>query len=263
MSNGWKMQDLRVDPSTLLIGLDGCKNGWIGAATELGDLTNVRMIKIRRFDDVFGAFGASPGVVAVDMPVGLVNDGSRAVDGAARKLLGSQASSIFTPPERMLLEFASLNGHLQSPYPSNYLDSWAAVNEWAKNFLGHGVAQQAFGIYPKIAEVDRYMTAERDPRIHEAHPELIFREMNGGGQLPPKRQPGGVESRTALLADSTGVDVGLLRITGDSSVRSNRDDELDALALLWTAKRIATGEARRIPDVVDFDPVGLDMAMWF
>ena len=35
------------------------------------------------------------------------------------------------------------------------------------------------------------------------------------------------------------------------------------LALLWTAKRIATGEAKRIPEVVDFDPVGLDMAMWF
>jgi predicted RNase H-like nuclease len=263
LSNGLKMQNLKVDPSTLLIGLDGCKNGWIGAASELGDLTNVRLIKIRSFDDLFGAFGASPGVVAVDMPVGLVNDGSRAVEGAARKILGSQASSIFTPPERILLEFASLNGHLESPYPSSYDDSYNVVNDWAGNFLDHGVQRQAFGIYGKIAEIDRYMTAERDPRVHEAHPELIFREMNNGDQLPPKRQAEGVESRTALLADKMGVDAGLLSVGGDDSVKSNRDDELDALALLWTAKRIATGEARRIPEVVDFDPVGLDMAMWF
>jgi predicted RNase H-like nuclease len=257
------MQNLRIDPSTLLIGLDGCKNGWIGAASELGDLSMVRMFKIKRFDDLFGAFGSSPGVVAVDMPVGLVNDGSRDVDSAARKLLGSQASSIFTPPERMLLEFASLNGHLESPYPSSYDDSYNAVNDWAGNFLGHGVARQAFGIFPKIAEVDRYMTAERDPRVHEAHPELIFREMNNGEHLPPKRQPAGADSRTMLLNDVLRVEIELLTVNGDSSVKSNRDDELDALALLWTAKRIATGEARRIPEVVDFDPVGLDMAMWF
>lgn len=263
MSNGWKMQDLRVDPSTLLIGVDGCKNGWIGAAATLGKLANVRMIRVRRFNDLFAAFGASPGVVAVDMPVGLVNDGDRAVDGAARKILGSQASSVFTPPERILLEFASLNGHLQAPYPSSYDDSYNVVNKWAGNFLGHGVTRQAFGIYGKIAEVDRYMIAERDPRVHEAHPELIFREMNNGDELPPKRQPEGLEVRSALIADSMEVDAGLLTAGGDSSVKSNRDDELDALALLWTAKRIATGEAKRVPEVVDFDPVGLDMAMWF
>jgi predicted RNase H-like nuclease len=257
------MQDLRIDPSTLLIGLDGCRNGWIGAAAELGALSSVRMAKIRRFDDLFSAFGTSPGVVAVDMPVGLVNDGSREVEGAARKILGSQASSIFTPPERMLLEFASLNGHLESPYPSSYDDSYNAVNDWADNFLGHGVARQAFGIFGKIAEIDRYMTAERDPRVHEAHPELIFREMNNGDQLPPKKQPEGADSRTMLLNDVLRVEVELLTVSGDSSVKSNRDDELDALALLWTAKRIATGEAKRIPEVVDFDPVGLDMAMWF
>lgn len=257
------MQDLRVDPSTLLVGVDGCKNGWICAGAELGDLSNVRLMTIKRFDDLFHAFGSSPGIVTVDIPVGLVNDGNRAVESAARRILGSQASSVFTPPERMLLEYASLNGHLESPYPSSYNESYDAVNEWAGNFLGHGVARQAFGIYGKIAEVDRYMTAERDPRVHEAHPELIFREMNAGGQVPPKRQVEGLESRAALLVDHLDVNADLLSVGGDSSVKNSRNDELDALALLWTAKRIATGEAKRIPEVVDFDPVGLDMAMWY
>jgi predicted RNase H-like nuclease len=43
----------------------------------------------------------------------------------------------------------------------------------------------------------------------------------------------------------------------------SRDDYLDALAALWTAERICQGTAKRIPDNVECDPRGLDMAMWY
>ena len=41
------------------------------------------------------------------------------------------------------------------------------------------------------------------------------------------------------------------------------DDVLDACAALWTAGRIFLGTAMRIPEIIERDARGLDMAMWF
>ena len=48
-----------------------------------------------------------------------------------------------------------------------------------------------------------------------------------------------------------------------SIIEAAIDDLHDALTLMWTAARINSGDVERIPKVVDLDPVGLDMAMWF
>jgi len=39
------------------------------------------------------------------------------------------------------------------------------------------------------------------------------------------------------------------------------DDILDAIAALWTAERLMTGQARRVPEEPDRDPCGLPMQM--
>lgn len=257
------MLERQADTSTFVAGADGCKGGWIIAAADSEDLGHPRVATVTAFRDIWSVFGAIPGVLAIDMPVGLVNQGSRRVDGMARRLLGKKSSSVFTPPERMLLEYASLNHHLSADREGSYMESYDAVNEWAQNFLEHGVPPYAFGIFPKIAEVDRYMTEERDPRVHEAHPELIFRRMNGHRVVDEsKRSEEGQAARATLLQQHVGViaeDIEFQKAPGtDSAI----DDLHDALALLWTAARINSGVAERIPEVVDFDPVGLDMAMW-
>jgi predicted RNase H-like nuclease len=41
------------------------------------------------------------------------------------------------------------------------------------------------------------------------------------------------------------------------------DDVLDAYALTWTALRIATGEARRLPSDPPRDRKGLRMEVWY
>jgi predicted RNase H-like nuclease len=166
----------------------------------------------------------------------------------------------------MLLEYASLNGHLGPDRPGSYEDSWEAVNEWSKKFLGHGVAQQSFGIWPKIAELDRYMLEKRDPRVHESHPELVFLEMNQGQALgESKRTAAGSEARGELLANHLSRDLDLmsLREFAEGAKGAGIDDLYDSLVLLWTGDRIYSGAASRIPEVVDYDPSGLDMAMWF
>ena len=42
-------------------------------------------------------------VVAIDMPIGLSDDGARACDVAARRLLGRAGSSVFPTPVRAVL----------------------------------------------------------------------------------------------------------------------------------------------------------------
>ena len=259
-----RMLERKADTSTFVAGADGCKGGWIVAAADSEDLSHPNVATVGSFREIWDVFGAEPGVLAVDMPVGLVNQGGRAVDGLARQLLGKKSSSIFTPPERMLLEYASLNNFLSYQAVTPGEDPYSSINEWSKNFLGHGVSKQAFGIFPRIAEVDRYMTEERDPRVHEAHPELIFRRMNDHRVIQEsKRSEEGQAARAALLERHVGVDIAEIMIKKTPGADAAIDDLHDALALLWTAARISSGVAERIPEVVDFDPVGLDMAMWF
>ncbi len=258
------MLERQADTLTLVAGADGCKRGWIVAAADSEDLSHPRVATVGAFRDIWNVFGAAPDVLAIDMPIGLVNQGRRKVDGMARRLLGKKSSSVFTPPERVLLEYASLNHHLGDEREGSYMESYEAVNGWARQFLGHGVSRQAFAIFPKIAEVDRYMTDERDRRVHEAHPELIFKRMNGDRVVEDsKRVEEGMAARARLLTQNVGVDAADIEIQKTPGVAAAIDDLYDALALLWTAARISSGDAERIPTVGDFDPVELDMAMWF
>ena len=41
------------------------------------------------------------------------------------------------------------------------------------------------------------------------------------------------------------------------------DDLLDAMAILWTADRYATGAAERLPESPEVDERGLRMEIWF
>src|SRR5690606_24608734 len=70
-----------------------------------------------------------------------------------------------------------------------------------------GVSIQAFGIFPKIREVDVLLSERPDlrERVFESHPEVAFMRLNGGipMRLPKKIRgavnPEGMEERKALL----------------------------------------------------------------
>jgi len=42
-----------------------------------------------------------------------------------------------------------------------------------------------------------------------------------------------------------------------------KTDVLDAFAMLWSAKRIATSRAERLPSAPIYDARGFDMAIWY
>ncbi|MGH7254449.1 MAG: DUF429 domain-containing protein, partial [Nitrospirales bacterium] len=200
------------------------------------------------FTDVM-AVTPRPSVIAVDVPVGLLDrpqPGGRLCDREARRLLGWRASSVFSPPCRTVLR----------------------ANRY-EEVRGSGLTVQAFGILPKIREVDRVMTPGRQDWVFEAHPELAFAAMAGRPMRWNKKTYEGRRERLRVLdrtlPDALGIPQEQLR--QGLSVYPRRlvavDDVIDAYALLWAAYRIAAGRAVRLPWSPRADRRGLRMEIWY
>ena len=83
-----------------LVGVDGCRAGWIVAFVRPAG-GEVRLRIVPRFADVLASREA-PAVIAVDMPIGLPERtglGGRAAENAVRPLLGARQSSVFSVPQ--------------------------------------------------------------------------------------------------------------------------------------------------------------------
>ena len=196
------------------IGVDGCKEGWVVARDD-GTVT-VRVVRAL-------AEALEPGIVVVDIPYGLVDEPERKAVLAARRFLAKfkKNSSVFPSPGLAVL----------------HLDDYAEANALSKTRYDKGLTKQTFELRHKIREAEALAT---DPRLYEGHPEVSFAVM-GGVQLPPKRTPEGQAKRRALLRHHLGV------TDFQVPVGAATDDLLDALALLWSARRVAQGQARTFP----------------
>ncbi len=185
-----------------------------------------------------------PATVAVDIPIGLLEEpstGGRKCDKEARLLLGTpRRSSVFTPPTRAALA--------------------SATYEEAQSF-GAGMSRQAFGILPKIREVDELMTPKVQETVHEVHPEVCFYGLTRYPMSHNKKSTDGKAERLrALQGHFSGIGRALSMFPR-SQVAS--DDILDAYAAAWTALRIAENSAKRIPSRPSIDTKGLRMEMWY
>ena len=225
-----------------LAGVDGCRGGWF-AVLDDGALSGV---VAATFADVL-ALG--PDLVAVDIPVGLPEAGPRACDVAARRALAPRrGASVFPAPVRPALAGAT---HAEA----------SALHRTAD---GRGMSAQAFGIVPKIVEVDRVLRARPDAaaRVAEVHPEVSFAAMAGGAALAwSKKTAEGYAERVALLRPTFG-DAPERIVAERPKGLVAADDVLDAFAVLWTARRIAAGTAHALPDgPPPRDAYGLAMAI--
>lgn len=232
-------------------GVDGCRAGWMvvsAAWTSRQQATFLEVHLCAAFTEVL-ALHPAPTALGVDMPIGLLDTpqpGGRPCDRQARRLLGRRASSIFSPPSRLVLDATH----------------YAQVR-------GHGMSLQAFGILPKIRELDGCITPTLQERVCEAHPELAFRSLTGYPITPNKKTAAGYAARFAALTDAPQAP---FYRTTESLVRAcntfkrsqvTPDDVLDAAVLAWTACRIAMGVAQRVPAVPQYDRRGLRMEIWY
>src|SRR5262249_32600790 len=133
------------------------------------------------------ALDEQPSLVAIDMPIGFSNDAPRACDVAARTLLGApRGSSVFPAPIRHALP----------------AETYREACAWNIQACGKALSRQGFALFPKLRELDAVMSPERQRWVREAHPELIFATLAGGGRglASSKRTPAGLQERLMLLA---------------------------------------------------------------
>ena len=228
-----------------LLGVDGCRAGWIVAEAARED-ARPRFHLFPSFAELLGAFAAPDALACVDVPIGLCDEG-RPCDREARKLLGqARACSVFTPPSR-----SALAG-----------DSPAELRRLNLAATGRSLSAQSIGILPKIREVDAAMTPALQRRMREVHPELVFASLSPlrRGLAASKKTEGGRRARLALLPPDWAAAAPSRAARPFPAAAVALDDYLDALAALVTAARLARGEASRVPrEGVDRDARGLAM----
>jgi predicted RNase H-like nuclease len=241
-------------PRTWLAGIDGCAGGWLAAFVRpKGDEVQLRMMP--RFAEVLSAKDA-PGVIAVDMPIGLperTGPGGRAAENCVRPLLAARQSSVFSVPSRAAI------------YADDYRD--ACHIALATSEPPRKVSKQLFNIVPKIREIDASLRAAPDAarRVFEVHPEVAFWRLNGECALTePKKiksrpyEPGLALRRRLLLAAGLPASV----VNAAAPKGAAVDDLLDALACAVVARRIHAGLAQPFPNPPPRDTFGLTMAIW-
>ena len=238
-------------PPYWLAGVDGCPAGWIVALAMLAPnnrLVRLRFVLCPRFDAVLG-LNPAPEIIAIDIPIGLLDTpqpGGRDCDQLARRLLRRRASSVFSPPSRSVLQ-------------ATHYDQ----------VRGHGMSRQAFGILPKIREVDDLITPATQTVVYEAHPELAFMQLAGAPMQHNKKTAAGRQERFQALRRDSGSGYASLpaalqrALHAYPRMRVAYDDLLDACALINTSYRLAKVQAQRLPATSALDAKGLRMEICY
>jgi predicted RNase H-like nuclease len=204
-----------------VIGVDGCRHGWVVVTLVGGHVDAVEVV-----EELGPALEASrPDAVGIDIPIGLTDAPTRGADRAARALLGRRASSVFSAPLRTLVD----------AYVAGRVTTHAAATALAVATTGNGMSIQAWGLVPKVAEVDALVDGGADPA--EVHPEVAFATL-AGEPLPRKTSWAGLERRRELLG-ALGL---VVPATFEGADRCAPDDVLDAAVCAYVADGLARAD---------------------
>ncbi|MBM6405295.1 DUF429 domain-containing protein [Phycicoccus sp. CSK15P-2] len=224
-----------------VLGLDGCRAGWVGALLT-GGTGRPRIVVGRTVAEAVADVGAGTSleVVGIDIPIGLPDASVRHADALARRAVPGKASSVFPTLTR-------------AAYLASDRTTASAVNA---RLTGQKVGAQAFSLRAKVLEVDAWVRDEPGVEVLEVHPEVSFAAMAGAPLLPSKRAPEGVRVRLAALR-TAGITPP--RVTPGRGVGT--DDVLDACAVAWTAARRAAGTSHSLPDPPEVFSDGIPAAI--
>ena len=231
------------------VGVDGCKAGWFAVAiTEDGEWSHALYETAEALLDRY----ADADRILIDIPIGLVNwrPEERKCDLEARRLLGKpRSASVFPVPSRTALSAPTYEEAVR-------------VN---REETGRGLSLQAWGILPKIREVDQLMQQSllvRDTFI-EVHPELLFWALNGQQAMVHYKGRGkgrserlGVLRRWFPTADEIYTNAAYLYLRKHVAL----DDIVDAMVAA-VAGIVGTGQLIDVPEPPETDSTGLPMRM--
>jgi predicted RNase H-like nuclease len=223
----------------IAIGLDGFRKGWVavtidGDRRDIAFPSDISWLASQRFDHA-----------AIDIPIGMPDDGDRLCDRLARAKLKPHGSRVFSGARRWLWE------EFRDP---------ASANKEALRRGQTRISLQLWHIGTKIMEVDAFARTHRHLDLREAHPELVFLRLNAGQPLPSKHTEQGLALRYEILRAHGFADLDAWLTVRRRGTGAKRDDVLDACAVALAANELSgclpDGDAPR-------DAVGLSMQIWF
>ena len=229
-----------------VVGVDGCKTGWVSVALT-GDEAEVKV-----FDNIRQLWKAYKGasVILVDIPIGLLDEGEapRDCDHQARQLLGPRRSSVFPAPVRGVLQC------------DTYEEACALNHEKT----GKKISKQAWNIVPKIKEVDALLKdkPKSQDKIRESHPEVCFMTLQQQPMDHAKKNPVGFLDRLQVLRQFRPDAEKIVRKAAQDYRQTEvaSDDVVDALALAITAS-VRSDKLKTLPKTPPRDGAGLPMEM--
>ncbi|MGH3145857.1 MAG: DUF429 domain-containing protein, partial [Rubrobacter sp.] len=114
-----------------------------------------------------------------------------------------------------------------------------------------GIGAQAWGIVPKIREVDELLQIEPEYQewVQEVHPEVCFLAWSGRLMHGKQSAAGQVERFKLVREQFPDVERAVLEDLG-SIGKVDLTDVLDAYAALWTALRRAKDEHETLPEEI-------------
>jgi predicted RNase H-like nuclease len=230
-------------------GIDGCKAGWILITF---DDDNASYEVLRTDEDLKDAFHRFDRVF-IDIPIGLEDENyTRQCDAMLRKELGAEyAPSVFSPPIR----------------PALNAPSYVEANMQSYEFTEKKLTLQAWNITPKIKVVDRFLTDETELQdvVFESHPELIFRNLNGGMIFQKKNTKKGLRHRLSLISDREEIAKDFFRDIKEEFRRNEveEDDIVDSMVLALAAKQSKEKGLKRLPENPEKDSKGLIKAIHY
>jgi predicted RNase H-like nuclease len=224
-------------------GVDGFKKGWLIALADEWPPHSLELAHAPTFREVADLTSKCL-AVAVDMPIGLPKgDSRRLCDLAARTQLGSAGSSVFPAPPRETLICCD---------PHHFQDAH-------RKAAGRGASLPVWGIIQKIREVDEVMTAEKQHRIIEFHPEVTWTRLLLS-RPPSKHNAAGLLMRLSHLSIQFPEVFNLAKT--DAAVLCKLDDLLDAVVGIAAA----IGKHDRLTEPLgsedQVDAKGLKMQIW-
>lgn len=231
-------------PFKVLGGIVPCPGGWLVVPARLAGVTVVAddpevvptLLDVLEFKPKFDA-------AAIYCPIGFHDNPSnpyRICDEEARALVGWPRSIAVRPtPSRAALNAATRTEAQQ-------LEPWLTRDDLRR--------------FRWLKEANKEFQPFHQRTYFAAHPDLTFAQLNGDKPLlsSPYQQDGMLE-RIALIRDKLpGLEEIASRTPPPGSAQVHL---LQALGLLWTARRIAGRAMQRVPLDPDWDPSGMRMEL--
>lgn len=226
-------------PYSILVGVEPASGGWLVAPGNLQGIVLAPQpaYLLPTLAEVLD-YRPAPSVIALHAPVGLPEDPgqTRPCDTETRARLGPRAGSAVRAPSRALLAAASY-ADAKRIDPSLDIVRWRSL--------------------ARVVEVSREVQSWRQRTVWEVNPELAFTQMNDGRPVAyPRRSEHGRQARRDLLvAKLPGAD----RVLHERPRGVREHKLLDALADLWTARRVAAHAIARMSDPPLWDEEGVRM----